>query len=218
MIATPVLIGGLPSPIQSVTISWNVACAQTISTYATDHAFQDTTHMFLTPSPIQMALSTAGEQVSYPPSLTYPCAFLESTELKWSSSLGIIATTALYGELGHGNVSKVYQSPAAIPCTPPSHSLFRLGLALTHTMNQLWCLKAHIFFQGSVAASHSSNALCSLLVVPSPSPSPSAVPIPQAPFMKPIFNNVIPQVKLLPIGPLLFALCHCFLCCFWSLG
>lgn len=81
--------------------------------------------------------------------------------------------TALYGELGRGIVSSVYQSPAAIA--------------------------SRTFVQGSVVVPQSGNSLCGLLVAPSPSPSPSAVPIPQAPFVKPVFDDVVPQVKLLPV-------------------
>jgi hypothetical protein len=64
------LIDGLPSSIQSVTISQDVACAQTTGTHgcmATLLLRQVSIHhKFLTPSPIQVAPSTAGAQVSRP--------------------------------------------------------------------------------------------------------------------------------------------------------
>ncbi|ELR21814.1 regulator of chromosome condensation (RCC1) repeat domain containing protein [Acanthamoeba castellanii str. Neff] len=82
--AAPMLIDGLPSSIQSVTMSQDVACAQ---------------------------------------------------------------TTALYGELGRGNVSSVYQSPAAIPWNGRGGTLGPF----------------------------------------------------YAPFVKPVFDDVVPQVKLLPV-------------------
>jgi len=145
---------------------------------------------------------------------------------------------ALYGELGRGNVSSAFQSPAAIPCTPPllvvsPHSLQGWGLA-SNTL----CVQATTFAQGSFTVPNKGygpvpvgHSVCGLLDVPapspspspslspspspslsaSPSPSPSAVPIPQAPFVKPVFDDVIPQVKLLPVGPSLFALRRCFL-------
>jgi hypothetical protein len=78
-------------------------------------------HKFLTPSPIQVAPSTAGAQVPHlSPTLQPPINISSNIIIVITTfSRFIIATTALYGELGRGNVSSAFQSPAAIPCTPP---------------------------------------------------------------------------------------------------
>jgi hypothetical protein len=77
-----------------------------------------------------VAPSTAGAQVPHlSPTLQPPINISSNIIIVITTfSRFIIATTALYGELGRGNVSSVYQSPAAIACT--RHHPLRLSTTL----------------------------------------------------------------------------------------